>query len=72
MTYSFVCPFPCSKKIYVDAHSHDDAITKMIMSGAICCQNRDYKCSCEEALFDMSPMPPEKLRNIVSLCMQEL
>lgn len=72
MTYSFVCPFPCDQKIKVDAYDQDDAINKIITLGAIRCHNRDYHCSCEKARFDMSPMPPEELRNIVSLCMQEL
>ena len=72
MTYAFVCPFPCNKEIYVDAHNHDDAVTMMIKSGAISCQNKDYHCSCEKARFDMSPMPPEELREIVRLCMLEL
>jgi len=72
MNYSFSCPFPCKQEIHVDAHNQDDAINKMIVSGAMRCRNRDYQCSCDKRLCDMTPMHPEELINIIRLCMQEL
>jgi hypothetical protein len=41
------------------------------MAGAISCRNIDSQCSCSRAQVDMSPIPEEQLRHIVSLCMRE-
>ncbi len=71
MTYSFACPAPCNREITVDAHDTLDAVEKIIMAGAISCRNGDNRCVCSHARIDMSPMPEEELRGIVSLCMRE-
>jgi hypothetical protein len=69
--YSFACPAPCNRTIKVDANDNPTAVEKIIMAGAISCRNMYNRCSCTQAPFDMSPMPEEQLRQIVSLCMQE-
>ncbi len=71
MTYSFACPAPCNREIKVDAHDNLDAVEKIIMAGAISCRNSDNRCSCKHARIDLSPIPEEQLRRIVSLCMRE-
>ena len=71
MTYSFVCPAPCNREIKVDANDNLEAVKKIIMKGAISCRNIDNQCNCKQAHLDMSPIPEEQLRNIVSLCMRE-
>lgn len=71
MNYSFACPAPCNREIKVDANDNLDAIEKMIMAGAISCRNIGNQCRCKHAHFDMSPIPEEQLRHIVSLCIRE-
>lgn len=71
MIYSFLCPAPCDREIKVDANDDLDAVEKIIMEGAISCRNIDNQCSCNRAHLDMSPIPEEQLRHIVSLCMRE-
>ncbi|MHB8908626.1 MAG: hypothetical protein ACYDAA_07085 [Syntrophales bacterium] len=71
MIYSFACPAPCDRKIKVEAHDNLDAIEKIITAGAISCRNSDTQCSCSRAQIELSPIPEEQLRNIVSLCMRE-
>ncbi len=71
MNYSFACPAPCHREIQVDANDHLDAVEKIILAGAISCRNIDNQCCCQHARLDMPPIPEEKLRHIVSLCVQE-
>jgi len=68
MVYTFTCPAPCSRVIMVDAHNDDDAVNKIIGAGAINCRN--MKCiTCCKKVTHLSPLPEEKLRDIVRLCM---
>jgi hypothetical protein len=69
--YLFACPAPCNREIKVDASNTCDAVEKIIMAGAISCRNIDNHCICKQAPFDMSPIPEDQLRRIVSLCMRE-
>jgi hypothetical protein len=71
MIYSFACPAPCDREIKVEAHDNRDAIEKIITAGAISCRNSDSHCSCSHARVELSPIPEEQLRHIVSLCMRE-
>jgi len=71
MNYSFACPAPCNREIKVNANDHFDAVEKIIMTGAMSCRNIHNQCSCKHARLDMPPIPEEKLRHIVSLCMRE-
>ncbi len=71
MIYSFACPVPCSREFKVDAHDNGDAVSKIIMAGAMGCRNIAKLCSCEQAQFAMPPVTEEELRNIVFLCMRE-
>lgn len=71
MIYSFACPAPCNREIKVDAHDTLDAVEKIILAGGISCRNSDSQCSCSHAQVDMSPIPQEQLRHIVSLCLRE-
>jgi hypothetical protein len=71
LTYSFVCPVPCSREIRVEAKDNLDATDKIIMAGAISCRNGKNQCICEKAKFRMPPIPEEQLKNIVSLCIRE-
>jgi hypothetical protein len=68
MVYTFACPAPCSRVIMVDAHNDDDAITKIIGAGAIICRNI-RNSSCCEKVPHLPPLPENKLREIVQLCM---
>lgn len=71
MNYSFACPAPCHREIQVDANDHLDAVEKIILAGAMSCRNIHNRSSCKHARLDMPPIPEEKLRHIVSLCVQE-
>ena len=71
MTYSFECPTPCNREIKVDASDDVEAVKKIIVAGAISCRNMNNHCHCEKAHFYLPPIPEEKLRSIVSLCMRE-
>ncbi|MHB9098155.1 MAG: hypothetical protein ACYC5X_10090 [Syntrophales bacterium] len=71
MIYSFACPAPCDREIKVEAHDNLDAVEKIIMAGAISCRNSDSQCGCSHARVELSPIPEEQLRHIVSLCMRE-
>ena len=71
MKYSFACPAPCNREIKIDANDHSDAVEKIIMAGAMSCRNIDNQCSCQYARLNLPPIPGEKLRHIVSLCVRE-
>ena len=71
MTYSFVCPIPCTYEVKVRASSKDDAVGAILKAGAIRCRNIEKQCRCEEARIEMPPFTNEQLRCIVSLCMKE-
>ena len=68
MIFLFACPLPCHLEIKVDAKDYDDAISKIIEAGAIRCRNTNSRCSCENANHNMSPLPQERLKDIVRLC----
>lgn len=71
MTYSFVCPIPCNNEIRVYSENGDDAAIELITAGALRCRNTKYRCHCEKAQRDMSPISEEKLKQIVRICMWE-
>jgi hypothetical protein len=71
MTYSFACPYPYKREIRVDANDNPEAVEKIIMAGAISCRNIGDHYSCKQNHFDMSLLPGDQLRWIVSLCMLE-
>ena len=71
MIYSFLCPFPCNRKIEVDAKDHPDAIDKMLRAGAMRCRNGENRRICERATLALNPMPEEQLKCLVGLCLQE-
>jgi len=71
MIYSFICPSPCNREIIVEAQNNVDAVEKMITAGAISCRNSAKRLSCEKRHFDMSPISPEQLKNIIGLCMRQ-
>jgi len=56
----------------VDARNSLDAVDKMLRAGAMGCRNIENRCACEEARFDLNPIPQEQLRNLVGLCMREV
>jgi hypothetical protein len=68
MVYTYTCPAPCSRVIMVDATNDDDAINKIIGAGAINCRNTE-NTSCCKKIPHLSPLPENKLREIVQLCM---
>lgn len=68
--YSFVCPIPCNKEIRVYANNDDDAIHKIITSGALRCRNISHQCYCEEQSDPLGPISEEQLKNIVQLSMR--
>lgn len=70
MTYSFLCPTPCNHEILVDAENDATAVVKLMKAGALRCRNAAYQCRCEQSLNYLSPMPDEKLRRIVRMCMR--
>ena len=70
MTFLFKCPPPCNREITVEAKNNMDAIDKMIMAGAMGCRSNQNHCSCKKAPLDMPPIPAEKLRHIVAMCIQ--
>jgi len=71
MTYSFVCPLPCTYEVKVHANSKDDAVNAILKAGAISCRNMEKQCRCEEARIEMPPFTNEQLRVVVRLCMEE-
>ncbi|HLA28657.1 MAG TPA: hypothetical protein VJZ49_12265 [Syntrophales bacterium] len=71
MTFSFVCPVPCSHEIRVYAENDDDALIELMVAGALRCRNTKYRCHCEKAQRDMPPISEEKLKQIVKTCMRE-
>ena len=71
MNYSFACPVPCNREIIVNACDNLDAIEKIIMAGGMSCRNTNYDCSCQHNIIDMSPVPEEELRRIVSFYIRE-
>jgi hypothetical protein len=71
MNYSFACPVPCNREIIVNASGNLDAVEKIIMAGGMSCRNTNYDCSCQHNFIDMSPVPEDELRRIVSFCLQE-
>jgi hypothetical protein len=72
MTYSFVCPLPCNRGIWVDAKNSLDAVDKMLRAGAMGCRNIESRCVCEEARFELNPIPKEQLNHLVGLCLREV
>jgi hypothetical protein len=71
MTYAFRCPAPCSRVIRVDASSDEDAVRKILKSGAIACRNADGYASCEAVRPRMSPLTEGQLMEAVRLIMVE-
>lgn len=71
VNYSFLCPFPCRDEIRVEARNLEDAINKIIKAGALRCRNSYARCHCEKIDHEMPPIPPEHLKNLVRLCVQE-
>jgi hypothetical protein len=71
MIYSFLCPMPCNHEILIDAENDDDAVTKLMLAGALRCRNARYRCRCEKSKHDASPMSEAELRRTVSMCMCE-
>ena len=68
MNYTFSCPVPCTRVIMVAANNDDDAVNKIIDAGAINCRNLK-NTSCCKKVQHLSPLPENKLREIVQLCM---
>jgi hypothetical protein len=71
MTYTFACPSPCSHEIRVHAENGDNAVIKLTNAGALRCRNVKYRCHCEKAQHDISPLSEEKLKQIIRICTQE-
>ena len=71
MIYSFLCPFPCNRKIRVDAKDHPDAVDKMLRAGAMRCRNGENHRLCERDTLALNPMPEEQLKRLVGLCLEE-
>ena len=71
MNYSFACPVPCNQEIIVNASDSIDAIEKIIMAGGMSCRNTNYDCRCQHNSVDMSPVPEDELRRIVSFYIRE-
>jgi len=71
MIYSFICPIPCNHQILIDAENDDDAVTKLMLAGALRCRNAQYGCHCEKSKHYMSPMSEADLRRTVMMCMGE-
>lgn len=69
MTHSFVCPIPCNHEIRVSAKNDDHAVIDLIEAGALRCRNIKYRCRCEKAQHDMSPISEQELKQIVRICM---
>ena len=67
MVYTFICPAPCSRIIMVDATDDDDAVNKIIGTGAI--NWRNIKTSCCKKAIHLPPLPEKKVIDIVRLCM---
>jgi hypothetical protein len=70
MVYSFACPFPCDNEILVAARNDEEAVTRIIMDGAIRCRNGAKHCYCKKANRSLEPMSETQLRDIVRLCMR--
>ena len=70
MVYTFSCPYPCRRVIMVDANDDDDAITKIIKSGALNCRNREKQSCPGKDYRYMSPLSEERIREIVRLSMK--
>lgn len=70
MTYSFLCPTPCDHEILVDAENDAVAVIKLMKAGALRCRNTIYQCRCEQSQNYLSPIPDEKLKRIVRMCMR--
>ena len=70
MTYSFLCPTPCNHEILVDAENDATAVMKLMKAGALRCRNAKYQCRCEQSQYSLSPIPDEKLKRIVRMCMR--
>jgi hypothetical protein len=71
MTYTFECPIPCNREIRVDAKNDEDAVTKLIGAGALCCRNAKFRCHCEKTGQNMSSLSEENIKQIVSMSMRE-
>ena len=68
--YLFNCPFPCNNKIQVNADNRDDAVSKIMLAGAMSCRNLDNQCFCKKENLNLYPIPLHELRNTVNLTMQ--
>jgi len=69
--YSFACPAPCKREVKVSASNDLDAVEKIITAGAMSCRTIGDRRSCDQAPFDMPPMPEDELRHLVGMCLRE-
>jgi len=72
MKYLFACPAPCNHVIVVEAANTEAAVSKLLIAGALHCRNVRYQCRCEKAQSQTTPIPEEKLRQIVKICLTEV
>ena len=70
MVYTFACPIPCRRVIKVDAHTDDEAITKILAAGAMSCRTVANLRECDEKHRHMPVLREERLREIVRLGME--
>ena len=71
MTYTFVCPSPCSRVIRIDASNADDAVREIIKAGGMACRNEENLDVCKEGHLQLSPLPQRQLRDIIRFMMNE-
>jgi hypothetical protein len=70
-TYSFTCPLPCNRAFKAVANDPLEAAKKIIQEGAFGCRHSDHRRRCTGVHPDLTPIPEEQLKRIVSLCLRE-